>query len=43
MEELLGFIGGQEDYRAKQEKDRKQHADQEEKAAALRAKVTGKG
>jgi hypothetical protein len=43
MEELLGFISGQQDYQAKQEKDRKQSADQEEKAAALRRKMTGKG
>jgi hypothetical protein len=42
MEELLGFIGGQQDYQAKQEKDRAQHVDQEGKAAALRRKMTGK-
>jgi len=43
MEELQGFISGEQDYREKADKDRKQHADAEEKAAALRRKVTGKG
>jgi hypothetical protein len=42
MAELQGFIGGQDDYREKADKDRKQRADADEKAAALRRKVTGK-